>query len=415
MSTQQRLSRKERAERAPRQLEGESVPLYRRIEDDLRNRISTGEWKVGAMIDGRMRLSEEYNVHIHTVERAIKALVDDGTLETQGTRGTFVARGAHSEQDRPLTANNHVAGAVLERDDRSHWGEKLTRRRTIGIISTDDPVSRDSEAILRSVEKSLSNAGGSVIYINRTTPGQGVIPVDVTVARLIEQGCEALVVMTYNDRWPRVDEFEAMVGDAAIPLIYVSPIGVNRPIWNVYYDSVDAGFQAAAHLIAKGCTTLMYLAYEHYQWADERLAGIQDALRKARIGDDQLIVRFEDRYDENDLLHVESAKNAALETFAARVPQGIVATNDQMAAGVCQAAAQLGLVPGADFLLVGFDDSVVARSYGISSMRPPLDEMGQCASRLTVRALEGDPTCQRVCLSSHLIARTSTNGSFLGE
>jgi len=354
------------------------------------------------MILGRQRLSEEYNVHVRTVERAIKALVDEGTLETQGTRGTFVAKSLADVSKERQEAFTPV----------SHWGEKLSRQRTIGIVTTDDPPSSETEAILRSVEKSLSNAGGSVAYINRTTRGRGLIPMDTAIADLLNARCEAIVALTYNDRTPQFNEFDAMLGGAAVPIIHVSSVSANRPMWSVYYDNIDAGFQAATHLIEKGCTSLYYLASQHFQWADERLLGVQEAMKLAGIVQENLLTRFEENEDENDLLRVAAARRAALETFADCIPQGIVAVNDHMAKGVLLAAQQVGLTAGSDFLLVGFDDREETRAHGISSMRPPVDEMGASAARLTVRALEGDPTYQRVCLSSHLIARASTSGCF---
>ncbi|HEY3331582.1 MAG TPA: GntR family transcriptional regulator [Capsulimonadaceae bacterium] len=396
-----------------RVLEGESTPLYRRVEEDLRKRVQSGAWKQGTMIPGRQRLSEEYNVHIHTVERAIKSLVEDGILETQGTRGTFVATNADSSSSVSQVVAIEAwppiggAGADFNRFDR------LTRPAVIGIVSTDNPLSADSEAILRSLEKSISTADGSVAYYNRTLHGRVAIPLADAVASLIDQGCDALVVMTYNDSAPCIDEASKMVGSSRIPIIHVSSTSANRPVWNVYYDSVDAGYQAATHLLDKGCASFVYLAHEHYRWADERLSGMQAAVRGRGIDDSSVRAFFAEGRSDDDALHIDAARVATLSLFADGVPEGMVAANDHLAVGVLAAAEELGLVVGRDFLLVGFDDGPAARSGSFSSMRPPLEELGQSAARLAVRAIEGDPTYRRVCLSSHLIARNSTNGSFV--
>lgn len=390
-----------------------SVPLYQKLEDDLRRRIATGVWKADTMIPGRKRLSEEYDVHIQTVQRAIKTLVREGILETQGTRGTFVAAGARSDSVAAAASNIHSVIDSSDRFARFGWGEKLSRRRTIGIVcSANLPLGADFETILRTVEKSLSIAGGSVIYANSSTGDQGAGALDRTVAALVAQGCEAIVALNYHDRTPRFDDFERMVGSPSIPLVFVSPFSVSRPIWNVHYDSVTAGFQAAKHLIDNGCASFLFVAHRHSLWADERLAGVQAALNRYAIDADRLQVWFEAAAGANDPWHEQAAKRAALEAFADRVPEGIVAVNDHTAHGVLLAADELGLTAGVDFQLVGFDDSDVARARGISSMRFPVEEMGACAASLAVCALEGDPMRRSVCLNSHLIARTTTNGSF---
>jgi DNA-binding LacI/PurR family transcriptional regulator len=399
-------SKRQIVNNASRLLEGDSTPLWQRLEADLRQRIETGVWRAGTMIPGRQRLSEEYNVHIHTVERAIKAMVQDGTLETQGTRGTFVSNTPIIDtkpQPQPVLANASVP--VIDR--RS---EKLDRRAVIGIVSTDDPLSRESETILQNLEKSFSAAGGSAIYINRSQRGRGYIPLEAAVASMVDQACDALVALTYNDSFPAIDAFESMVSGGPIPIVYVSATSPNRPAWNVYYDSFDAGFQVAQHLLSRNCRSFLFLASRHFRWADERLAGITAALKASNVSGASLSSRFADDYDENDLLRVEAARRMAKDSFSRSLPDAVVAVNDHMAHGTYLAAEELGLVAGKDFLLVGFDDGPISRELGMSSMRPPVEELGQCAASLAVRAITGDPTFRRISLSSNLIIRaTSAN------
>jgi LacI family transcriptional regulator len=102
----------------------------------------------------------------------------------------------------------------------------------------------------------------------------------------------------------------------------------------------------------------------------------------------------------------------ASEEFSVRVPDGIIAANDHIARKVVEAAARHNLKAGSDFLLVGFDDWVDSQAHGISSMRPPIEELGQVAAKLALRAIAGDTTYQRVCLCSHLLKRNSTSGTF---
>jgi GntR family transcriptional regulator len=70
-------------------------PMYRRIAEDLRHRIESGELPPGAQLPSEEELREEYgqggqNVSRNTVRDAVKLLVSRGLIETRPGQGTFV-------------------------------------------------------------------------------------------------------------------------------------------------------------------------------------------------------------------------------------------------------------------------------------------------------------------------------------
>ncbi len=87
---------------------------------------------------------------------------------------------------------------------------------------------------------------------------------------------------------------------------------------------------------------------------------------------------------------------------------GILAANDVTAIGVLQAARAAGQEAGKDFALIGFDDLPAACIGGLTSVRPPLEEMGEEAGRLLLRRLQGDYTSLQVRLRSLVVPRAST-------
>ena len=48
-------------------------------------------------------------------------------------------------------------------------------------------------------------------------------------------------------------------------------------------------------------------------------------------------------------------------------------------------------------------------SLGLTTVRPPLEALGEEAARLLLRALNGETANMQICLRSHLIPRLSTN------
>ncbi|SEJ86907.1 transcriptional regulator, LacI family [Deinococcus reticulitermitis] len=90
-------------------------------------------------------------------------------------------------------------------------------------------------------------------------------------------------------------------------------------------------------------------------------------------------------------------------------PTAIFAANDDMAAGVIEAARQKGLRVPEDLSVVGFDDFGAAQlSPPLTTVRHPLFELGRQASLLLCDQLDGLRETQSIELPSELIVRQST-------
>ncbi len=69
----------------------EGLPLYRRIETDLRDRIRSGELAPGAQVETELELMERHGVSRATVRQALGGLIASGVLEIRRGLGTYVA------------------------------------------------------------------------------------------------------------------------------------------------------------------------------------------------------------------------------------------------------------------------------------------------------------------------------------
>jgi GntR family transcriptional regulator len=66
------------------------VPLYIQVASALRRRIETGEWQPGQKISTLEELEQEFEVARVTVRQATELLQDEGLVQRQQGRGTFV-------------------------------------------------------------------------------------------------------------------------------------------------------------------------------------------------------------------------------------------------------------------------------------------------------------------------------------
>lgn len=67
------------------------LPLYQQISDQLRRKISAGDWSPGDLLPTELELMNQYQVSRATVRQALDALVQDGLIYRERGRGTFVA------------------------------------------------------------------------------------------------------------------------------------------------------------------------------------------------------------------------------------------------------------------------------------------------------------------------------------
>jgi LacI family transcriptional regulator len=102
---------------------------------------------------------------------------------------------------------------------------------------------------------------------------------------------------------------------------------------------------------------------------------------------------------------------AALLELAAP-PTAVFAANDQLAAGLIEAARQRGLRVPYDLSVVGFDDTQLARiaSPPLTTIRQPLQEMGAVGLQTALRLSRKEPIdTHHVELATKLVIRSSTS------
>src|ERR1700678_2132852 len=65
-------------------------PKYAQVIDELRRRIESGEYAPGSLLPSEHQLSDEFQIARPTVVRALRVLRQDGWIDTQQGKGSFV-------------------------------------------------------------------------------------------------------------------------------------------------------------------------------------------------------------------------------------------------------------------------------------------------------------------------------------
>ncbi|MBI5831242.1 MAG: substrate-binding domain-containing protein [Armatimonadetes bacterium] len=366
-------------------------PIYRRIESDLRAAVAARRWAPGQMLPSRQALCREYGVALATLQRALAGLLADGTLRAEDGRGTFVATAAPTA--RPRTAR---LGIVAEA------GQQPSPR---SVVTTWAP------RVVESIERAVSRAGGVTSVHGWTHGGDLFVAVPAAVRDALASGADAVAVVAINNEIGLAEAIAGALPDRALPLVMITHGRMDGPLAHVFFDGWTGGHLAAEHLVAQGYHRLAFLAPYTADWLQVRLAGAQSAAARRelvlRLVPDEPVAYVGHRADQRLGEHLATAFLA--ETVRAEPGRwGLIAPNDACAYGVLAAAQALGLRAGRDFGLVGFDDDVDSRRLGLTTLRPPADQLGEEASRLLLAQLDGQPTALQVGLRPDLVVRGST-------
>ncbi|GAA3738231.1 substrate-binding domain-containing protein [Salinactinospora qingdaonensis] len=190
-------------------------------------------------------------------------------------------------------------------------------------------------------------------------------------------------------------------------------------------DDASAARSAAEHLLGLGHRRLGVISLElgvtgQGGLADaERLRAATSPMVRARLqgyGDAATSAglswpRDVPVYECAENLPEEGERAARALLSAPEPPSALLAMSDQLALGVLDAAAGLGLAVPDDLSLVGFDDTTWAEraaDVALTTVRQPHFDKGRYAGEALIASLAGQPVEPRQLLPTELVARATT-------
>ena len=95
----------------------ESLPIYVRIVEGLKEAILNGEVKEEDQLPSTTFISSQYNINIATVNKAINLLVDEGLAYKKRGIGMFVKKGAVKQlikERRETFKERYIKATIVE-------------------------------------------------------------------------------------------------------------------------------------------------------------------------------------------------------------------------------------------------------------------------------------------------------------
>ncbi len=378
--------------------------LIDQVAQDLRRRIRNREFVIGSRLPSQRRLAEHYQVALLTAHRAVTRLVEDGTLSTADRRTPLVARlpaGEPRAVPSSMIPNGRIALIALT----------SARATSLEVLNHER-----AERILLPIELAAAQGGSRCRFLNLNRLAvdgshQRRRLVDVLAEAATWGAASAVIVDPYGD--PELRSELSVLGKQSVSLVYAAAGAPPLPlsIAQAVIASDDIGWTAAQHLLKAGYEEI--LAWQPFTapWFPERIAKARSACAAAhrqgavRVLDDggPLAWHREEQIRETQRrLPALLARGGPLRR--GRTRRAVLAPNDLVALLLLEALTSVGLMPGRDVGVIGADDLVGAMDAGLTTLRPPLEELGVATGRLLGR--EGNET---VILQHQLIPRASTD------
>ncbi len=99
------------------------TPLYVQIRDVLVQRINHGQFSEGKLLPSIRQLASEFGVAVFTVRQALDLLADDGIIEKQAGRGSYVVG---SKKNHILPKQKRSSILFLASESSTEWGHYST-------------------------------------------------------------------------------------------------------------------------------------------------------------------------------------------------------------------------------------------------------------------------------------------------
>ena len=170
------------------------------------------------------------------------------------------------------------------------------------------------------------------------------------------------------------NDYPIVVLDRIIDHPYIKSMLVNN--YTPQYELVEA-------LIAKGCKRFAFISGPDSLDSRERHKAIIDALEKHGLS-----LRREDYYT-GDFREKSGYQAARLILLKEKLPDVLICANDDMAIGAYRCFRESGYKLPEKMSLVGFDDNILAKSMGLTTIQIPNYERGYIAAQYLIEGLEG--------------------------
>lgn len=333
-----------------------SEPLYQQIKNTILSQINNNELKSGDKIPSMIKLAKHFNVSLITIKQAIGELVNEGYLETKGSKGTFV-------QEKNKERTKHIE-----------------------IILSDAITNLFFNEILKGIETILRAKDFSISFYN--THGELEREVRYLSGVDTERTDGIILCPSYSGKdSPSIHIIQKL--KHRIPIIFLDIKIEGVELDYVRTDNLKGGYEATKYLIEMGHRKIGIILGREVNTTLERLEGYKKALEEYGIEYNELFVKkFHRRSVHEEIGYIEAMELLHLKN----PPTAIIVFSDGIAIGVYKAAHKMGLTIPEQLSVVGYDNLPISEYLipSLTTIHQKKQEMGEECAKLLLSKIEGD-------------------------
>lgn len=313
---------------------------YLKLASQLRERIRSKELKAGDRLPTFAEMREKFGVTLNTVERTYSFLEQEGLIERQQGRGTFV-----KERQKVLTGNIGFVGGAILKPQELPFDMHLMK----GV----------QEAVVATRQHLLYLGSSHSLDLEACSKVDGILSCNIEGSRSLLQDVP--------DSLPRV-----------------SLLIVNEDITSVVADDYRGGKMAVEYLVSLGHQRIAVLMEELPTLARRRFSGYNDALLEAGIKADRGWARLTEKLvmNENTQPYLEWGRRQMRQWLAEGFQElnctALFVQNEMAAIGAMQVLQQEGWKVPDDISVMGFDGTELCdfAMPRLCAMQLPLAQIG---------------------------------------
>ncbi|AKE42158.1 transcriptional regulator [Corynebacterium kutscheri] len=286
--------------------------------------------------------------------------------------GVSISTASRALSNNPIIAEStrrqvqEAAAKLKYRPNAQARALKNSRTNTIGVAlpNLQNPYFGQMATTIQNLGRQAGFI--TIISITNENPNQ----LNEAINAFIAQQVDGMIIVPHNDS----QEALTAVVEQHIPIVCIDREIKDSTIPSVVSDSTPAITEAVHRLIDAQCTPIGFLTgVQNTSTSQQRTKAFQHAAKKAQISDDLIIY---------DIFDLASGENGA-EELIKKGAKSIIAGDSISTAGAIRAFYQLGMIPGEEIALVGFDN------FLIFSIQPrPLTVISQDVETMSKQAVK---------------------------
>lgn len=322
-----------------------SLPLYVQLADSVREKIRSGEIKVGDMLPSENEMIKQYKVARLTVREALSILVNEGLLEKRHGKGTFCRASLNLKKHRVDIFLNLAEVDFIPYYLRSIC--EVLESENVNVVMAD--TKNDTDTITSLIENALLDKTDGIIF--QPSNSSENAPANLIGAL-------------------------AKAESASVPYVMIDTFYKNLPESYVVMDELQAGKIAADYFTTLGHKKLCAISYPHRTDSKERLCGFLSAF-KGEVH----TLEYKDTFRESLVSLIKK------ENFS-----GIFCFNDSVAKTCYDILSYVGMKIPDEMSIISVDDTVVASTLSptLTSVIHPKEKLGRDAAKAVLTMISGE-------------------------